>query len=84
VQTTEKRYEGPMAPIIGSILIVVGWLVFILFYALNWSKNFDLFQNIIVAVVTLAIGALLTGVMWLIWYRPTGELRSKYKQCAPA
>lgn len=72
-------YDGPMGPVIGSIFFVVAWLVFILAYALYWSKGFDLFQNIVVTIVSLAVTALLIGAMWLIWYRPTGELRSKYK-----
>jgi hypothetical protein len=69
------RYEGPMGPVIASIFGVIAWLVFILLYALYWSKSFDLFQNVIVTIVSLAIDALLIGAMWLIWYRPTGELR---------
>ncbi len=68
-----------MGPVIGSIVFVIGWLVFILLYALYWSKEFDLFQNIIVTIVSLAIMSLLIGAMWLIWYHPTGESRRKRK-----
>jgi hypothetical protein len=78
------KYDGPVGPIVGSILVIVGWLLFILFYALYWSKAFDLFQNIIVTIVSLAIGALVIGVLWLIWYNPSGELRSKYRHELPA
>jgi hypothetical protein len=84
VETSPKKYEGPMAPVVGSILFVVGWLVFILLFALYWSKSFDLFQNIIVTIATLAIDGLLIGAVWLIWYRPTGELRSKHNERIPA
>ena len=56
------------------MLGVVAWLVFILLYALFWSKGFDLFQNIVVTVVSLAIAALLIGVMWMAWgYRRFGQ-----------
>ena len=75
VREPATKYEGPMAPIIGFILGVIAWLVFILLYALDWSKGFDLFQNIIVTVVSLAITGLLIGLLWLIWFRPNGELR---------
>ncbi len=78
--STTTKYEGPMAPVVLSVVFAIGWLVFILFYALYWSKNFDLFQNIIVTIVSLAIAGLLIGAMWLIWYRPTGELRKQYKK----
>jgi nitrate reductase gamma subunit len=74
------RYEVPMAPVVISILGIIVWLVFILVYALFWSKSFDLFQNIIVTIVSLAITGLLIGLVWLIWYRPTGELRRPLKQ----
>lgn len=79
MQKSDAKYEGPIGPVIGSILFIVVWLIFILLYALYWSRGFDLFQNVIVTIVSLAITALLIGAMWLIWYRPTGELRSKYK-----
>ena len=72
---TATKYEGPMGPVIASILGIVAWLIFILIYALYWSKNFDLFQNVIVTIVSLSVTALLIGAMWLVWYRPTGELR---------
>ncbi len=75
VNQPATKYEGPMGPVIGSIIGVIAWLVFILLYALFWSKGFDLFQNIIVTVVSFAIAGLAIGMVWLIWYHPTGELR---------
>jgi len=66
-----------MEAIIGSILGVIGWLVFILLYALFWSKGFNLFQDVIVTVVSLAITALLIGLIWLIWFRMNGERRRR-------
>ncbi len=72
---SESKYEGPMAPVYLSILGIIVWLVFILFYALYWSNGFSLFQNVIVTIVSLAITGLLIGLMWLVWFRPSGELR---------
>jgi Kef-type K+ transport system membrane component KefB len=74
------RYEGPIAPIVASIVGIIAWLVFILVYALFWSKSFDLFQNIIVTIVSLSIAGLVIGLMWLIWFKPTGELRRTFKE----
>jgi hypothetical protein len=37
------KYEGPIAPIVASILAVLAWAVFILLYALFWSNGFSLF-----------------------------------------
>jgi hypothetical protein len=73
---SRQGYDGALGPIVASVFTIIGWLVFITLYALYWSKGFDLFQNIIVTVVSLAVSVLVMGVMWLIWYRPTGELRA--------
>ena len=62
---TSSRPPVPVAPIVATILIIAGWLGFILLYALYWSKGFDLFQNIIVTIVTLMIAALVIGAMWV-------------------
>lgn len=64
-----------MASIIVSIVGVIGWLVFILLYALFWSKGFSLFQNVIVTVVSLAITGLVIGLMWIVWLLPRGKWR---------
>ena len=60
-------YHGPLAPIVASILGIVAWLVFILLYALYWSKGFSLFQNVVVTFVSLIIVALLIALMWVVW-----------------
>lgn len=81
---SETDFEPRMGSIIGSILGIVAWLVFILLYSLYWSSGFDLFQNVIVTMVSLVVTGLLIGAMWLIWYHPTGELRRKSKKELPA
>lgn len=49
------------------MLAVIGWLVFILFYALYWSTGFSLFQNIVVTVVSLAMTGLIIALGWFVW-----------------
>ncbi len=61
-----KRYEGPLAPVVASILGVMAWCIFIMFFALYWSVGFNLFQNLIVTVVSLIITGLAIGLMWVI------------------
>lgn len=60
---------GLFVPIVVSIIGVIVWLMFILFFALFWSNNYNLFQDIVVFIATLCITALLIGLMWLIWGR---------------
>jgi cation transporter-like permease len=70
---TSKKWEeqwshhAPFAPIVATILTVIGWLVFILAYALFWSNGFSLFQNVIVTIVSLVIMGLLVGLGWVVW-----------------
>lgn len=62
-----RRYEGPVAPIIASILGIMAWCIFILFYALFWSLGFNWFQNLIVTVVSLVVTGLAIGLMWVLF-----------------
>jgi hypothetical protein len=62
-----QRYGPPTGPIVASILAVMGWVVFILVYALFWSNHYSIFQDIIVTVATLVIMGLLIGLAWVIW-----------------
>lgn len=61
-----NRYEGPVAPVVASIVAVLAWAIFILLYALFWSSGYSLFQNFIVTVVTLLITGLIIGLMWVL------------------
>jgi hypothetical protein len=71
-----RRSHSPFLPIIASMLGLVGWLVFILLYALFWSKGYSLFQNIIVTFFSLAIVVILIGMFWMVWgYRRWGGFR---------
>ena len=63
----------PFGAIVGSILGVIAWLVFILLYALYWSKGFSLFQNIIVTIVSITIDCLAISLMWLVWLRSSSR-----------
>jgi len=76
-QRSTEKYEGPLGPVIASILGIIAWLIFIIIYALYWSNGFTIFQNIIVTIVSIMVAGLLIGAMWLIWFHPTGERRRK-------
>jgi magnesium-transporting ATPase (P-type) len=67
IENNHHQWYGFIVPIVFSILGVIAWLVFILLYALYWSKRFSLFQNIILTIVSLAIMGLLIGLMWVVW-----------------
>ena len=74
---SESRYEGPTAPIVGSIIAIMAWLVFIALYALFWSTGFTLFQNVIVTIVSLMIAGLGIGSIWLVFFDFSGRPRKR-------
>jgi hypothetical protein len=49
------------------MVAVVGWIIFILIHAAFWSENYSLFQNIVIAVVTLIAAIGIAGLSWVIW-----------------
>jgi len=65
VEDREKSEYYPKGLIIASILGVAAWLVFILIYALDWSRGYSLFQNLIVTGVSFSVVGLLIGVLWV-------------------
>lgn len=71
-----NRYEGPIAPVVVSILAVLAWAIFTLLYALFWSTRFTIFQNVIVVMFSLIITGLLIGLMWIL-LSPKGTWRGK-------
>jgi len=61
------EHTRPVTGIILTMIAIIVWLVFILFYALYWSSGYNLFQNIVVTVVTLGITAVVIALGWVIW-----------------
>ncbi|MGA2387294.1 MAG: hypothetical protein ABSG33_12275 [Candidatus Bathyarchaeia archaeon] len=64
-----KRHSSPFVPIVISVIGALVWLVFILSFALFWSKSYNIFQDFVVFIATLFIAAIVIGLMWLIWGR---------------
>jgi len=64
---SDWEHTRPVGGIVLTLVAVIAWLVFILLYALFWSGNYNLFQNIVVTVVTLGITAVVIALGWVIW-----------------
>jgi len=64
-----RNGAGFFLPIVVSVLGVLAWLVFALFFALFWSRGYGLFQDIVVLLASLGIMGLLIALMWIIWGR---------------
>ena len=61
------EHTRPIGGVVLTLLAVIAWLVFILIYALDWSNNYSLFQNIVVVIVTLGSTGVVIGLGWVIW-----------------
>jgi hypothetical protein len=61
------EHTRPIGGIVLTMVAILVWLVFILFYALYWSGSYDLFQNIVVTIVTLGITAVVIAIGWVVW-----------------
>lgn len=61
------QHARPIGGAVLTMLAIIAWLAFILVYALFWSGAYDLFQNLIVTVVTLGITGMVIGLGWLVW-----------------
>lgn len=61
------EHTRPIGGIILTMLAIIAWLVFIIIFALSWSNNYTLFQDIVVTIASLAITALVIAMGWVVW-----------------
>ncbi len=54
-------------PITITIIIGIGWVIFILVHTAFWSGDFSLFQNIVIALVSFLLAGGLVAIMWVVW-----------------
>ena len=50
-----------------SILLITGWLAFILLFAAFWAVGFTLFQNIMIGFVSLIVLIGSLAALWAAW-----------------
>ena len=59
--------RGMRVRVAASILLIAGWLSFVLLYAAFWTAGHTLLQSIVVVLVSLlAVGGIM-GAMWASW-----------------
>jgi len=51
-----------------SLIVFIGWAVFAMLHAVFWSGGFNLFQNIVILVVSLIIVGCGLGIVWMYWF----------------
>jgi cobalamin synthase len=55
------------APIVATLVAGICWAIFMLLHILFWSSSFDLFQNIVIIIVSVVITGCIIGLMWVFW-----------------
>jgi len=59
--------KKPTMPMVISFLGGIVWLIFVLLHSLFWSKDFTLFQNGIIGLVSFLVVGSLIALLWVIW-----------------
>jgi hypothetical protein len=62
-----KREASPFIPIVVSIVVGICWAIFMLLHVVFWSADFDLFQNIVIILLSLVVVGGAVGLMWVFW-----------------
>ena len=50
-----------------SIIVAIGWVVFIILWLFFYAIGYNIYQNIAVAIASLLIGAAILGASWASW-----------------
>jgi len=72
---SEKQLK-PLVPTVVSILALIVWVMFLLWFIVFLSPDFNLFQNIVITLGSLLLVGLVVGLMWVIWGFTTGSWSS--------
>ncbi len=62
-----KKEANPFIPTVVTIVLVICWAIFMLLHVLFWSSDFDLFQNIVIILLSLVLVGGVIGLMWVVW-----------------
>jgi len=61
--------DMPFNAIIASLVAVIAWALFAILYVIYWSGNFNLFQNIVILLLSVVIVGCGLGIVWMYWVR---------------
>ncbi len=62
-----RKEANPFIPIVVTIVAGICWAIFMLLHILFWSSDFDLFQNIVIILLSLVLVGGVIGLMWVVW-----------------
>jgi hypothetical protein len=62
-----EKQPKPLIPLVISIVVLIIWVIFLLWFTLILSPDFNLFQNIVITIGSLLLVGLVIGLMWVVW-----------------
>lgn len=70
--------EGEMPPglasrVAVSIVVGVGWLVFIILYLAFYAENFSVYRNLAIIFASVLVVSAILGPMWAYWGMKTAH-----------
>jgi hypothetical protein len=51
----------------GTIIVGVGWLVFLILYLAFYAGSFNIWQNLAIFLASLLISGGLIAALWVVW-----------------
>ena len=53
--------------LVGTVIVGVCWLTFILLFLAFFSGNFNFWQNVAISIVSIIVAGGIVAVMWIKW-----------------
>lgn len=75
MEHVERTAKGAVLRIVGSIIILAGFLVGSLIYIAFYTSGFSLFQKVVVFIVAFIIAVAAIAIMWVTWAGRRGWIR---------
>lgn len=66
-RSNRTQRKIPTKLVVVSLLSIIIWAVMVMVYTLVWSRGYNLFQNLVVVLVSLVLTGLVVGLMWILW-----------------
>jgi len=77
-----EKCEGEMPPggaarVAVSIVVGVGWLIFLILFLAFYAEGFSIYKNLAIILASILVMGAILGPMWAYWGIKTGRARKK-------
>ena len=78
----KQDWKGEMPPggaarVAVSIVVGVGWLIFLILFLAFYAEDFSIYRNLAIILVSLLVVGAIEGAMWAPWAMKTGRARKR-------